>query len=382
MNYLVNSEKTRGSRIQLIPSHQNENDENSEKKQIDNTFKCMHLDKVNSDYTIVEKSPYRTKLIAGVLMLDKMFGRYKNKLLYRCIPYNKNLPIFLIPYEEKTSFSKKKTHKYVVFTYVNWENKHPIGVLARTIGNVDDLSCLYDYLLNGLELHISNTKFTNFFVKSFKQHSMVQHIQQIRDSYLIQDRRNWTVYTIDGSTTEDYDDGFGYREFSDGRVCVSIYISNVVIWMEQLKLWEVYGGKTTTIYLPDKSINMLPSKLTNEICALKEQQLSVAFAMDIIVDKNGVIEHEYHNVVVSVNKNFVYEEQSLLHNKMYKDTIRLLKRINIKVTNSRNLIEHLMIYFNSTCGNTMATYNNGIYRYCNTDKQSICLLYTSPSPRD
>ena len=68
----------------------------------------MHLDKVNRDYTIVEASQYRSKPIAGVLMLDKMFGRHKNKLLYRCIPYNKNLPIFLIPYEEKTSFSKKR----------------------------------------------------------------------------------------------------------------------------------------------------------------------------------------------------------------------------------------------------------------------------------
>ena len=41
--------------------------------------------------------------IPGVLVLknDRRFGKYKNRFLYKCIPDDKRLPIFLIPYTVK-----------------------------------------------------------------------------------------------------------------------------------------------------------------------------------------------------------------------------------------------------------------------------------------
>ena len=49
---------------------------------------------------IERSSPYRTKVIPGVLVLNgSTFGRKKNKLFYKCIPNNKSLPVFLVPFE-------------------------------------------------------------------------------------------------------------------------------------------------------------------------------------------------------------------------------------------------------------------------------------------
>ena len=49
--------------------------------------------------------------LAGVLLLEqnKTYGRNetKKRLLYKCIPDDKHLPAFLVPYEIKLGFSKK-----------------------------------------------------------------------------------------------------------------------------------------------------------------------------------------------------------------------------------------------------------------------------------
>ena len=50
----------------------------------------------------------------GVLILhgNKSYGKTKkNKLYYKCIPNDRNLPIFLIPYELRIGFTKDHVNK-------------------------------------------------------------------------------------------------------------------------------------------------------------------------------------------------------------------------------------------------------------------------------
>ena len=54
--------------------------------------------------------------IPGVLVLEnnKTYGRWKrDKFLYQCIPDDRQLPIFLIPYKVKVEFTKKAVNKYI-----------------------------------------------------------------------------------------------------------------------------------------------------------------------------------------------------------------------------------------------------------------------------
>ena len=56
--------------------------------------------------------------IAGVLILEgnRTYGRTSNKkkLLYKCVPDDRYLPAFLVPYEIKIGFSKNIKNKYVI----------------------------------------------------------------------------------------------------------------------------------------------------------------------------------------------------------------------------------------------------------------------------
>ena len=68
----------------------------------------------------IEHSSVRSmSVIPAVLVLEgnKMFGTYKDRFLYKCLPDDKRLPIFLVPYKIKSGFSKKLTNKYITFFY-------------------------------------------------------------------------------------------------------------------------------------------------------------------------------------------------------------------------------------------------------------------------
>src|SRR6056300_25508 len=70
----------------------------------------MDGDKCNLLHSTIKAATY----IPGVLVLknNRRFGKYKNKFLYKCIPDDKRLPIFLVPYTVKTGFSKYMVNKY------------------------------------------------------------------------------------------------------------------------------------------------------------------------------------------------------------------------------------------------------------------------------
>ena len=50
-----------------------------------------------------------------VLTGNKIYGKYKHKFFYRCIPDDKRLPDFLVPYKVHIKFRKHQDNKYVIF---------------------------------------------------------------------------------------------------------------------------------------------------------------------------------------------------------------------------------------------------------------------------
>ncbi len=85
--------------------------------------------KVKMQHSTIRVTPN----MPGVLVLDtkKVYGKIKNKFLYKLVPDDKRLPEFLVPYTNRIEFNKKVVNKYVVFKFKNWDNKHPIAQLEQ-----------------------------------------------------------------------------------------------------------------------------------------------------------------------------------------------------------------------------------------------------------
>lgn len=313
--------------------------------------------------------------IPGVLVLksNKTYGRKNGKLLYKCIPDDMRLPSFLIPYEMKNvGFSKVFMNMYVTFSYTEWNEKHPHGVLNQVIGNVDVLDNFYEYQLYCKSLNASIQKFTKDTSKALKSKSHDAFIENISKKYpSIEDRTNqseWKIFTIDPLCSADYDDAFSIKDIGEGRHHLSIYIANVTIWMDVLNLWESFSRRISTIYLPDRKRPMLPTILSDCLCSLQQNNTRIAFVMDIIIEEDEIKTIEYRNCMIRVSKNYTYEEPKLLENPDYNYLFDITKRLSRKfkyitnVKNSHDLVCYLMILMNYNCAKELMKSKNGIFR--------------------
>jgi len=309
--------------------------------------------------------------IAGVLILEgnKTIGRTSNnkRLFYKCIPDDKRLPVFIIPYEIKIGFSKVYKNKYIVFQFQKWDGKHPDGMIKETIGDIDNLDAFYEYQLYCKSIHDSITEFTNKTRSVLNQKSNDEYIERIFNNkdFIIEERVDKYIFTIDPPNSLDYDDAFGIEKLPNGNYSVSIYIANVYFWIETLGLWNSFSRRVSTIYLPDRRRPMLPTILSDSLCSLQEGQKRFALVMDFIIDENGSILTEpiYKNVLINVRKNYSYEEpKMLLKDSYYQKLFDLSVKMDRNVKNSHDLVSFWMITMNRYSGEYMAKNKIGIFR--------------------
>jgi exoribonuclease R len=309
--------------------------------------------------------------IAGVLILEgnKTFGRTSNnkRLFYKCIPDDKRLPVFIIPYEIKIGFSKVYKNKYIVFQFKKWDGKHPEGIIKETIGDIDNLDAFYEYQLYCKSIHDSITEFTNKTRSVLNEKSNDEYIERIFNNkdFIIEERLDKYIFTIDPPNSLDYDDAFGIEKLPNGDYSVSVYIANVYFWIETLRLWNSFSRRVSTIYLPDRRRPMLPTILSDILCSLQEGQKRFALVMDFIIDENGtiLIEPTYKNVLINVRKNYNYEEpKMLLKDSYYQKLFDLSVKMDRNVKNSHDLVSFWMITMNQYSGKYMAKNKIGIFR--------------------
>jgi exoribonuclease R len=304
--------------------------------------------------------------IAGVLILkgSKTYGRNKNgKLMYKCMPDDNRLPSFLIPYEMKNiGFSKVFQNIYVTFRFLSWDSKHPIGVISQNIGSVDDNVCFYEYQLYCKGLNISINRFTKETSSSLKKCG--DNIIEKIESMGFEDRTSWNVFSIDPEGSQDFDDAFSVMVDSD-KTMISVYISNVTVWLDVLALWGAFSRRVSTIYLPDKKRTILPTFLSDCLCSLQAGMPRFALVLDLFVDDNGQItKTKFSNCKIKVQKNYCYEAPSLLKSAHYQqlfDVVRKMDAVN-KIVDSHELVAFLMIKMNHLVAKELKKDGNGIFR--------------------
>ena len=355
------------------------------------TNDVFSIDK-NNKVTILHSSIRTTAAIPCVLILNgnKTYGRdnkynkssnkSSNKLLYKCIPDDNRLPSFLVPYEIKSmGFSKVFKNLYVTINYREWNDKHPIAKLDNVIGPVDIINNFYEYQLYCKCLNTSIQKFQKDAFKSLESKSYDEILETIIKKYPnIQDRTDnnvWHIITIDPANSVDFDDGISIIELENGVKQLSIYISNVTIWLDVLNLWNSFSRRISTIYLSDKKRTMLPAILSDRLCSLQENIKRVAFVMDIFIKEQTIIDIKYCNAIIQVSKNYIYEDRQLLADKKYYIILELAQNLSIKykyinnVRNSYELVCYLMTLMNFYCAKELIKHNTGIFRTTIIKKQ-------------
>lgn len=120
------------------------------------------------------------------------------------------------------------------------------------------------------------------------------------------DLRHLPFCTIDPSTAKDHDDAI-YYDVKENTLYVAI--ADVSYFVEEHSALDKLAlKKSTSIYLPNKVLPMLPPSLSEELCSLKENAIRFAYVFKIVLDTNNtsVKSSDYFEAVIKSHKNFSY----------------------------------------------------------------------------
>lgn len=327
----------------------------------------------NHKFTIIHSCIRSMTSIPCVLICNdgKTFGKSSSgkKFLYKCIPDDKRLPCFVVPYELKQGvFSKNIINKYVNISFDHWNGKHPNGLLTQVIGDVNEIDKFYEYQLYCKSLNASIQQFSKSSINAIGGRCTKDIIEGMLNTFTIEDRRSFDVITIDSKSTTDFDDALSYT-YTDTSQTLSIYITNVALYMQYLGLWESFSERISTIYLPDRKRPMIPTVLSKSLLSLIQGQDRIALCLDISYDiDKKIFQTSLRNVVINVRTNFVYNEHSLTKDKLYQPLFKfhkvLIQQYPYKecVNTSNHLIAYYMVVMNYVCAQMLSDSNRGIFR--------------------
>tara|TARA_R110002073_G_scaffold57834_3_gene147159 strand:- start:11187 stop:12866 length:1680 start_codon:yes stop_codon:yes gene_type:complete len=346
--------------------------------------KILSGDVIDNTGTIINSPLRLAKNLAGILILKgKTYGRNQkgNKFFYKCIPNDKRLPAFLIPYEEKqVTFNKNIINKYVLFKFNNWDSKHPIGILNNVVGNINNLSAFYEYQLHCKDLFKPLKQFINHVNRANRELGINIYDNIIKTHQNIEDRRDHYIISIDPNGSTDLDDAFSMKDN-----ILSIYVANVPLLLDYFKLWNSFSERISTIYLPDRKCPMLPSLLSENLCSLLENQERLSFCIDLTINDNQITDIVFNNVIIKVSKNYIYNEERLDNDELYKKVFDCINKLNKRekymreISDSHHVVSYLMLLMNNKSADKLEQYQTGIYRSITLNESKLKHPDTIPS---
>lgn len=124
------------------------------------------------------------------------------------------------------------------------------------------------------------------------------------------DIRDVLTFTIDPFDAKDFDDALSIKKVSDTVYEVGIHIADVSHYVKPNTALDKEAYKRgTSIYLVDRTIPMLPEKLSNDLCSLKPNVDRLAMSVILQIKTDGTITKRwYGRTIIHSDKRFTYEE--------------------------------------------------------------------------
>lgn len=154
------------------------------------------------------------------------------------------------------------------------------------------------------------------------------------------DFRDITTFTIDPADAKDFDDALSFRKLDNGNYEIGVHIADVTQYVKvNSALDKEAFDRATSVYLVDRTIPMLPERLSNGLCSLRPNEDKLTFAAVFeMTDKGKVVEEWFGRTIIHSNRRFTYEEaQEVLETGKgdYADELIILNSLAKKLRKER-----------------------------------------------
>ncbi|MCD7935665.1 MAG: ribonuclease R [Tannerellaceae bacterium] len=125
-----------------------------------------------------------------------------------------------------------------------------------------------------------------------------------------EDFRKILTFTIDPKDAKDFDDALSFRVLENGNYEIGVHIADVTHYVKPDSMIdkEAYQ-RATSVYLVDRTIPMLPERLSNGICSLRPNEEKLCFSAIFEMNTDAEVKNSrICRTVIESDRRFTYEE--------------------------------------------------------------------------
>jgi ribonuclease R len=224
----------------------------------------------------------------------------------------------------------------VIFKFRDWpaKAKNPYAAVVDVLGRSGE---------NTAEMHAIVAEFgfdTKF--DDAVEHAADEFPTQISDEEIAkrEDFRQVTTFTIDPADAKDFDDALSFQTLPNGNIEIGVHIADVSHFVTPGDTIDDEAVKrATSVYLVDRTIPMLPERLSNELCSLRPHEESLTFSTIFELDAKGIVKnYRFAKTVIYSDHRFAYEDaQEVIENKAgkYAKELETMNDIALYLRNAR-----------------------------------------------
>ncbi len=222
----------------------------------------------------------------------------------------------------------------VLVTGFNEEKNEPVGKITDVLGLPGDNNAEMHAILAEFGLPYRFTKDVEEDAAKIPGEITKKDIAQRRDF------REITTFTIDPADAKDFDDALSIRQLDSGHWEVGVHIADVTHYVCPDSLVDKEAlARATSVYLVDRTVSMLPERLSNDLCSLRPNEEKLCFSAVFELDKDANILNRWvGRTVIRSDYRFDYDNaQEIIDTKKgpYSKEMLALYRLSVKLRNKR-----------------------------------------------
>ncbi len=215
------------------------------------------------------------------------------------------------------------------------ESIDKVGVYAfvkKVIGHVNDPDINTLKIVHAYEWP---QKFNEDVIKSL-ENIKIDIEQEKKERLDLTDR---LTITIDGKDAKDLDDAIDLS-YEDGKYKLGVHIADVSHYVKSGSLLDLEAyRRSTSAYLADRVIPMLPHLLSNDLCSLNSDELKLTLSCLMTLDDQGkVIDYDIQKSYIVSKRRMNYDEvnsflkqDKKLNDKAIEDMLLLMNELSQKL---------------------------------------------------
>lgn len=224
----------------------------------------------------------------------------------------------------------------VIFKYRDWpaKAKNPYAEILTILGRSGE---------NTAEMHaiVAEFGFDTQFSDALEQEAeLLPKKISAEEIAKREDFRKITTFTIDPADAKDFDDALSFQILPNGNIELGVHIADVSHYVTPGDIIDQEAvDRATSVYLVDRTIPMLPERLSNELCSLRPHEESLTFSAIFELDHKGAVKkYRFAKTVIYSDHRFSYEDaQEVIATKVgpYASELETMNNIALELKNAR-----------------------------------------------